>query len=155
MNSANHPPTPSFKKEGENSEQAPSSREEGVGGGGPELRWLRARAREMRNNPTEPEKRLWTALRKTQLAHLKFRRQAVKGGRIFDFYCPAAKLAVEVDGDTHDWKADVERDVEFRSLQGIRVLRFTNQDVMHNLDGVVAAILEAAGQNEPPPAPLL
>tara|TARA_B100000678_G_C17963029_1_gene403989 strand:- start:46 stop:345 length:300 start_codon:yes stop_codon:yes gene_type:complete len=98
----------------------------------------------MRNNPTEPEKRLWTALRKTQLAYLKFRRQAVKGGRILDFYCPAAKLAVEVDGDTHDRKADVERDAEVRRVQGISILRFTNEEGMRDLDGVLKAILEAA-----------
>jgi len=97
----------------------------------------------MRNNPTEPEKRLWYALRKSQLAHLKFRRQAVKGNRILDFYCPAAKLAVEVDGDTHDRKADVERDAEVQRAQGIRILRFTNGEVMRDVNGVLRAIIEA------------
>ncbi len=135
--------------------KAPSSPEEGVGGGGHEQHWLRARAREMRNNPTEPEKKLWRALQGRQLGQLKFRRQAVKSGRILDFYCPFAKLAVEVDGETHDRTADLERDARLQLAHGIRVLRFTNEEVMRNLDGVVMAILEAATQEEPPPDPLL
>lgn len=97
----------------------------------------------MRNNPTEPEQRLWYALRNSQSAHLKFRRQSVKGNRILDFYCPAAKLAVEVDGDTHDREADVERDAEVERAQGIIILRFTNEEVMRDLNGVLTAIVEA------------
>jgi very-short-patch-repair endonuclease len=63
------------------------------------------RARQMRNTPTEPEKRLWRHLSNSQLGY-KFRRQSVIGHYIVDFLCPAKALIVEVDGDTHDAEAD-------------------------------------------------
>src|SRR3546814_1264387 len=61
---------------------------------------LQSRARQMRNNPTEPEKRLWRRLSNGQLEGHKFRRQQVIGWHIADFVCSSAKLIVEVDGDT-------------------------------------------------------
>lgn len=88
--------------QGETAAIAPSSSEEGVGGGGVSADILKARARAMRNNPTEPEKRLWAALRDSRVAGFKFRRQAVIGSRIVDFFCPGRSLVIEVDGDTHD-----------------------------------------------------
>src|SRR5690348_13578813 len=63
---------------------------------------LQKRARSMRTDPTEPEKRLWRSLSNSQLGGYKFRRQAVIDRYIVDFLCPAQKLIVEVDGDTHD-----------------------------------------------------
>lgn len=149
----NHPPTPSFSKEGEKSALAPSSVEEGVGGGGKTLSPIRRHARSMRNSPTEPEHRLWQALRASQLDGLKFRRQAAKGNRILDFYCPAARIAVEVDGVTHDRIADLERDRHFEAEHGIRTLRFANEDVMRNLEGVLRMIVEAVEERNHPPTP--
>ena len=67
------------------------------------------RAREMRRNPGEWEKRLWRHLSNSQTGY-KFRRQAVMGPFICDFFCPAKGLIVEVDGDTHDPVADARRD---------------------------------------------
>jgi very-short-patch-repair endonuclease len=101
----------------------------------------------MRKEPTEPEKRLWNrALSRSQLGGFKFRRQAVIGPFIADFLCPAKALIVEVDGWTHDDAAkDARRDAALREL-GFTVLRFTNTDVMQNIEGVAAAILNAIQQ---------
>jgi len=106
---------------------------------------LHARARDMRNHPTEPEKRLWRMLSGKQVG-VKFRRQAVIPPYIADFLCPALKLIIEVDGDTHDPPADVSRDAVL-GKQGYSVLRVTNADVMGNAEGVFEAI--AAAIQEP------
>ncbi|HKT16259.1 MAG TPA: endonuclease domain-containing protein [Allosphingosinicella sp.] len=97
-------------------------------------------ARRMRNEPTEPEKRLWARLRNSQLEGFKFRRQTVIGPYICDFFCSAKGLVVELDGDTHDAQADAKRD-QALARQGFTVLRFTNREIGENLDGVIEAIL--------------
>ena len=90
----------------------------------------------MRNQPTEPELRLWSILRGHQLGGYKFRRQERIGGAIADFFCPQKGLVVEVDGDTHtDPAADARRTVNLEAL-GFRVVRVTNLEVMQNLEGV-------------------
>jgi len=96
-------------------------------------------ARDMRREPTEPEKRLWRALSRSQLGGYKFRRQAVIGSFIADFLCPQKAFIVEVDGDTHDIDTDRRRDAGLGSL-GFAVMHVTNIDVMRNLDGVCLAI---------------
>jgi len=102
---------------------------------------LHRRAKEMRNNPTEPEKRLWRHLLRSQLNGHKFRRQSVIGYFIADFVCPQKALIVEVDGDTHDEVKDRLRD-DILADHGFRVIRVTNQDVMTNIDGVLEFISE-------------
>lgn len=88
---------------------------------------------------TEPEYRLWHALKHQQLG-IKFRRQAPKGAYILDFYCPQLRLVIEVDGESHAGSArDRIRDAWLDS-QGYRVLRFWNHEVMQNLEGVLAQI---------------
>jgi very-short-patch-repair endonuclease len=123
---------------------------------------LLKRANEMRRNPTEPEKRLWRALSNSQLGGLKFRRQhaVAEAKAIIDFFCPAIGLAVEVDGDTHDGEYDAYRDRRLSAL-GFRVIRFSNLDVMTNVEGVAETILAAAAQRHQrwpggtaPPQPL-
>lgn len=109
----------------------------------------------MRNNPTEPEKRLWQALKASQLEGLKFRRQQVIGGRIVDFWCPGTGIAVEVDGETHDRESDLAMDAVLRERAGIVVLRFTNEEVMRNLDGVLLAIRKVVREGNHPPTPSL
>ncbi|HEV3050280.1 MAG TPA: endonuclease domain-containing protein [Longimicrobium sp.] len=102
-------------------------------------------AREMRGQPTAAEEVLWGVLRQRQVAGLKFRRQHPVGRFVLDFYCPSCKLAVEVDGEVHDQQT--ERDAErTRALEtyGYRVLRFRNEQVMHELPSVVQAITAAA-----------
>ncbi|NUR46006.1 MAG: DUF559 domain-containing protein [Sphingomonas sp.] len=118
------------------------------------LEELQARARDMRNSPTESEKRLWRALSRKQVG-AKFRRQSVIPPFIVDFLCPALRLVIEVDGDTHDQAVDAKRDARLLAL-GYRVLRFTNADVVGNLDGVLTVILndvEAARGPHPNPSP--
>jgi very-short-patch-repair endonuclease len=100
------------------------------------------RAHNMRRQPTEPEKRLWRILSNSQLDGFKFRRQAVIGQHIADFLCPAAKLVIEVDGDTHEPDADQRRDAAL-ATHGLRVLHISNADVMSNLEGVAAVIRTA------------
>ncbi len=81
-----------------NALKAPSSSEEGVGGGASQRKTLLRRAAIMRSNLTEPERRLWMALRDKRFKGYKFRRQAIIGDRIMDFFCPAKGLVVELDG---------------------------------------------------------
>jgi very-short-patch-repair endonuclease len=116
---------------------------------------LQARARAMRNNPTEPEKRLWRHLSNGQLQGQKFRRQQVIGHHIADFACAAAKLIVEVDGDTHEIEIDRARDNAL-ALHGYSVVRVSNHDVITNIDGVLALIAQAlceASKPHPNPSP--
>jgi len=103
----------------------------------------------MRNAPTEPEKRLWRHLSNRQLEGFKFRRQQAIGRYIADFVCPAARLIVEVDGDTHDEATDRVRDAALAGL-GYRVVRVTNRDVMGNMEGVLGGIAEALREARPP-----
>ena len=114
---------------------------------------LQRRARAMRSNPSEPEMRLWRNLSNRQLGGHKFRRQAVIGQFIVDFLCPVGKLVVEVDGDTHEPAADARRDARL-SAEGYRVVRVSNLDVMRNIDGTLAVILQALrGADGPHPNP--
>ena len=102
-------------------------------------------ARQMRAEPTPPERALWQALSARKLDGLKFRRQAVIDGVIVDFYCPEAGLVVELDGNTHDDPArDAQRDARLLGLRGLHVLRIANQQVGLNLDGVLQTILHEA-----------
>ncbi|MFC3786956.1 DUF559 domain-containing protein [Sphingopyxis italica] len=110
---------------------------------------MQSRARSMRNNPTEPEKRLWRHLSNGQLEGHKFRRQQVIGWHIADFVCAASKLIVEVDGDTHEEAADRVRD-ETLAEQGYRTIRVANYDVMSNMDGVLRFIADTLRQAERP-----
>jgi very-short-patch-repair endonuclease len=112
---------------------------------------LHKRAREMRLNPTEPELRLWRNLSNRQLHGFKFRRQEVIGNRaIVDFYCPSARLIVEVDGDTHDNpERERQRDAYLNGF-GFAVLHFGNDDVIHNMDGVLTVIAEALARADGP-----
>ena len=122
-----------------------------------QIEWLHRRAHEMRRHPTEPEKRLWRNLSNRQLDGLKFRRQEVIGRFIVDFMCPARSLIVEVDGDTHDAGKDRLRDREL-AQHGFLVVRFTNEEVMRNVEGVLADVTAAAAgrlsRHSPPPQPL-
>ena len=99
-------------------------------------------AREMRRDPTEPEKRLWAKLRRKQLGGFKFRRQHPLGRFILDFYCDAAKLAVELDGASHAEQVTYDaRRTQWIARQGIHVVRFGNQQVMREMDGVLTRLL--------------
>ncbi|MFQ5785837.1 MAG: endonuclease domain-containing protein [Alphaproteobacteria bacterium] len=101
-------------------------------------------ARHMRKNPTHAERRLWERLRSRQLAGCQFRRQAPIGRYVVDFVCFARRLVVEVDGGQHavDATADAKRP-KWLDGEGFEVLRFWNNDVLGNTDGVVEAIHNA------------
>ena len=94
-------------------------------------------ARELRRTLTPAERTLWQRLRRGQLAGYGFRRQYPVGRFIADFSCPAAKLVVEIDGDSHAQQADydAERTRWLMEEKSYRVLRFTNEDVHRNLAG--------------------
>jgi very-short-patch-repair endonuclease len=113
----------------------------------------RARAKQLRRAMMRAKTLLWRHLKAHQLAALGFRRQSPMGNYIADFVAHSCKLVIEVDGESHDFESrlrhDGRRDEWFAS-RGYRVLRFTNDDVMKNLEGVVVAIGLAAVQAAPP-----
>ncbi len=99
---------------------------------------LTALARENRKNPTPAETVLWQkVLRHQQFEHHKFHRQKPIGSFIVDFYCPELHLVIEVDGDSHAQQVDYDRRrTQFLNGLGLRVLRYTNADILQNLAGV-------------------
>ena len=109
----------------------------------PERPELAERARQFRRDMTPMEKRLWARLRNRNCEGHKFRRQVPVGRYIADFYCVAARLLVEVDGESHN--GTVERDAardEWLALHGDATLRVTNADVRDNLEGVLVQIAQ-------------
>ena len=111
-------------------------------------------AKALRRHMTPAEKRLWSALRRNQLDGFHFRRQQIIDGFIVDFYCHAAGLVVEVDGPVHEGQKeyDAERD-RVLAARGLRILRFRNQEVMNDLEGVLACIRAACHDLLPTPPP--
>ncbi len=99
---------------------------------------------------------MWRALRAHRLAGLQFRRQAPCGPYIADFLCHAARLAIEVDGATHSTEAEIahdrRRDTWF-ATRGWRVLRFRNDEVYNNFDGVIETILAHLPETPSPTLP--
>jgi very-short-patch-repair endonuclease len=95
----------------------------------------------MRKKTTLAESLLWNELRKEKLAGLKFRRQHIIQTIIVDFYCPAAKLVIEIDGAIHKTQLenDQVREVDLRTM-GYQILRFTNERVITDLAGVLGEI---------------
>ncbi len=98
-------------------------------------------ARRLRNNPTEAEQRLWLHLRASHLG-VRFTRQCQIGGFVVDFACRRMRLAIELDGGQHaDSAADVGRTAIIEA-HGYRVIRFWNNDVLDNIDGVLMVIAQ-------------
>ncbi|CAN5802036.1 hypothetical protein BH23GEM5_BH23GEM5_18350 [soil metagenome] len=94
---------------------------------------------------TPAEERLWNSLRDRRLRGLKFRTQHAIDRFVLDFYCASARLVVEVDGAVHD--RQTERDnarTAALEAHGLRVVRFRNEEIMTNLQGVLLRIIEAA-----------
>jgi very-short-patch-repair endonuclease len=104
--------------------------------------FLTSRSRGLRRDSTEAERRLWSVLRNGQMNGLKFRRQVEIDGYIADFLCPEKRLIIEVDGGQHTPERDTRRTAYLES-QGFRVIRFWNNDLLENLDGVWTRIEEA------------
>ncbi|RYZ21431.1 MAG: endonuclease domain-containing protein [Chitinophagaceae bacterium] len=113
-------------------------------------------ARINRSNMTEAEARLWSRLRKRQLDGNKFRRQDIIDKYIVDFTCLEKHLVVEVDGGYHldpeQKKKDATREEDLLALR-FRVLRFTNEEVLNDIDSVVEVIRRALSDPSPGPVP--
>ena len=101
-------------------------------------------ARYLRSNSTDAERAVWQRLRQRQINSHKFRRQHAVGKYIVDFVCVECKLVVELDGGQHAEKTsyDTNRTITLEA-QGYRVLRFWNNDVFGNMDGILTTILAA------------
>jgi very-short-patch-repair endonuclease len=101
-------------------------------------------ARQLRHNQTDAEKLLWSKLRNRALNGNKFRRQVPVGNYIADFLCLDAMLIVELDGGQHAEQQEYDqRRTHWLESQGFRVLRFWNNEVLTNIDGVCLALTEA------------
>ena len=109
-------------------------------------------AQAMRKDMPEPEVRLWLKLRAGRFRGVKFRRQKVVGRFIVDFASNHPKLAIEIDGDTHAGREsyDAQRS-QFLEEQGYRVVRFSNSDVMSNIEGVLHQLGLVMDEMTPPP----
>lgn len=106
---------------------------------------LKEHSRELRCSMTEAEKVLWARLRRKQLFGIQFNRQKPIGRFIVDFYCQSANLVIELDGGQHYTEegkvSDGLRDEQLRKM-GLYVMRFSNLDVLNNMDGVIATIYQ-------------
>ncbi len=117
---------------------------------------LKELCRQMRSSPTDAERKLWKILKMGQLNQLRFNRQKPLGNYIVDFYCSKAQLVIEVDGGIHLEKEQRTYDkvrTEFLNDCNLTVLRFWNNEVMDNPEGVYEKIIQAI--QESPLAPLL
>jgi very-short-patch-repair endonuclease len=112
------------------------------------------RARRLRREMTPQERLLWSHLRDRRLAGAKFRKQMWLTGYIADFACPEARLVVEADGSQHaeDQEYDTRRERAFAAL-GWRTLRFWNNEILENLDGVLTTIANGLPSPSQPAAP--
>jgi len=108
--------------------------------------YLKKIAKTLRKNMTEAELKLWSKLRKKQILNLQFYRQKPLGKYVIDFYCHAKRLVIEIDGGQHyevfGAAKDRERDAYLEKILGLKVLRFTNLDILKNIEGVVDKIIE-------------
>jgi|SRR5947208_520326 len=99
--------------------------------------------RRLRGNQTDAERKLWFSLRDRRLSGFKFVRQEAIGPFIVDFICREKNLVVEVDGGQHSENPEDNRRDGYLNRQGYRVLRFWNNDVLANREGVLLTILDA------------
>src|SRR5690606_16476171 len=122
---------------------------------------LLSRAKEMRRNPTKAESLLWNELRTKRIGY-KFRQQHPIDNYIVDFVCLSKRLIIEVDGEIHQYQLekDGERELLLKEKKGFRILRFTNDEVLNNLETVLLKIeetlktlpfIEDSGQASIPP----
>ncbi len=101
----------------------------------------------LRNNMPRAEALIWSKLKAKQMLGYKFRRQYSVDRYVVDFYCPELKLAVEIDGDSHFQTGSEDNDRHrqaFIESIGIQFLRFTNEDVFKNIEGVVEIVRRTA-----------
>src|SRR3989338_5727637 len=115
------------------------------------------RCKRLRKSQTDAEAKLWSILRNRRLGGIKFRRQHPIGKYILDFYCPAHKLAIEADGGQHyddNGRREDEARTKILSKHGVRIIRFSDLDILNDMEGVYEAILkEIERGNDPPSSP--
>ena len=112
---------------------------------------IKERRKELRNNMTAEEKIIWKYIKNNQLG-VKFRRQHSIDYYIADFYCSELKIVIEIDGSQHYSEDGIEYDMEreeFMKSIGIRTIRFSNYDVLNNIEGVVEKIKEEIKTKSP------
>ena len=100
-------------------------------------------SRELRTHMTDAEKALWIKLRRKQLKGHQFYRQKIIGDYIVDFYCPGARLVIEVDGGQHYGPEEMAKDCvrdEYLREQGLEVLRFSDREVLVECESVLEKI---------------
>ena len=115
----------------------------------PEQKNLR---QQLRKQPTKPEQLFWGRIRNKQCAGVRFRRQVSIGKFVVDFFSFKKKLVIELDGDSHFEVGAKEYDSKrtaFLVTQGIKVLRFTNVEIMENLEGCLERLLEVIESTPP------
>ena len=105
------------------------------------------RARRLRSNQTEAERQLWYRLRDRRLDGYKFRRQVALGRYVADFVCMSSRVIVEIDGGQHAQRRqyDAQRTRQLQN-EGFAVLRFWNNEVMQNLDGVLCVLVKVLAE---------
>ena len=108
-----------------------------------------AKAQRLRRQLTDAERKLWSVLRNRQLDGAKFRRQQPIGPFIADFVCQDRRLIVEADGGQHSGNASDARRTAFLERKGYRVLRFWNNDILRNVNGVAQVIADALSTPHP------
>jgi len=111
------------------------------------------KSRNLRRNQTDAEKKLWAVLRDRRFSGIKFRRQFSIDIFILDFYAPEFNLAVEADGGQH-YAEGAEKDAlraERLFASGVHVLRFSNRDILQNIEGVCETILQTIEKRKEPP----
>jgi very-short-patch-repair endonuclease len=106
---------------------------------------LKEYSQRLRRNMTDAEKLLWSKLRRKQLKGLQIYRQRIIGDYIVDFYCPKANLIIEVDGGQHYTDEGIAKDKirdDYIKGKGIKVLRFSDREVLKNIGGVIERIYD-------------
>ncbi len=110
-------------------------------------------SRRLRKTQTKAEEVLWAHLRRRRLSGLKFRRQHPLGRYIADFYCPEVRLVIELDGAVHDLEDQKEYD-ELRKqmieVHGVRMLRFRNDQIEKDIEGVLSKISDITSSSKSP-----
>lgn len=114
-----------------------------------------ARAKELRREMTPAEKILWKHVKANKLNGLHFRRQQIIHGCFADFYCHQHELIVEVDGRIHELQKEYDDEREkYLSALGLRIIRFTNEEITGNLTSVLQKIVDVCDDKEPNPQPI-
>jgi len=112
------------------------------------------RAKRLRHDQTDAERKLWMRLRDRQMNGAKFRRQQPIGRYIVDFFCPERRLVIELDGGQHASQVEADqRRTEFLTKSGYRVLRFWDNDVLSDTEAVLQKIADELKHPSPQPSP--